>query len=74
MIAKIAVDTAAFGFDKLFDYAVPESLEEKAKPGCRVLVSFGAGAQKRQGMIFALSESPEDQGVKIKNISAVLDG
>lgn len=74
MIAKIAVDKAAFGFDKLFDYAVPESLEEKAKPGCRVLVSFGAGAQKRQGMIFALSGSPEDQGVKIKNIYAVLDG
>ena len=39
MIAKIAVDKAAFGFDKLFDYSVPKELERRAKPGCRVLVS-----------------------------------
>ncbi len=73
MVAKIAVDKAAFGFDKLFDYSVPESLEGKAKIGCRVLVSFGQGAQKRQGMIFELAENAEDAAVKIKDISAVLD-
>lgn len=73
MIAKIAVDKAAFGFDKLFDYALPKAMEEKAKPGCRVLVSFGAGAQKRQGMIFAVAESPDGPGIKIKSVSALLD-
>lgn len=73
MIAKTAVDKAAFGFDRLFDYSVPPALESRAKPGCRVLVSFGAGAQKRQGMIFEIAEEPEDTQVKIKEISAVLD-
>lgn len=73
MIAKIAVDKAAFGFDKLFDYSVPKELERRAKPGCRVLVSFGAGAQKRQGMIFETAAEPEDSSVKIKDIAAVLD-
>ena len=29
MFAKIAIDKAAFGFDKLFDYSVPEKFEEK---------------------------------------------
>ena len=46
MIAKIAVDKAAFGFDRLFDYAVPAYLEEKTKIGCRVMVPFGAGEKK----------------------------
>lgn len=72
MIAKIAVDKAAFGFDKLFSYEVPPYLETKAKPGCRVLVSFGTSDQKRQGMIFALTEYPEDT-VKLKPITCVLD-
>lgn len=73
MIAKIAVDKAAFGFDRLFDYSVPKRFEHSAKPGCRVLVSFGAGAQKRQGMIFEIANSAENEGIKIKEISAVLD-
>lgn len=73
MIAKIAVDKAAFGFDRLFDYSVPKEWEQRAKTGCRALVPFGAGGQKRQGMIFALAEEPEDAGVKIKDIAAVLD-
>ena len=55
MFAKIAIDEAAFGFDKLFDYSVPEKFSEKIKPGCRVMVPFGAGGKKRQGMVFSLS-------------------
>ena len=72
MIAKIAVDKAAFGFDRLFDYEVPPFLEAKAKPGCRVLISFGTSAQKRQGMIFAVGERA-DGTVKLKPITSVLD-
>lgn len=73
MFAKIAIDKAAFGFDKLFDYEIPGYLNAKAKVGKRVLVPFGAGEKKRQGMIFELCEAPEDANVKIKSISAVLD-
>lgn len=73
MIAKIAVDKAAFSFDKLFDYSVPEYLEPKTRVGCRVLVPFGTGGQKRQGMVFALSTEPEEKTVKLKDITCVLD-
>lgn len=73
MIARIAVDKAAFSFDKLFDYSVPDYLESKIRIGCRVLVPFGAGEQKRQGMVFGLSEKPEDDSVKLKDITCVLD-
>ncbi len=73
MIAKIAVDKASFGFDKLFDYSVPKDLEEKIKIGSRVMVSFGSGEKKRQGMVFELAESGDDNSKKIKEIAFLLD-
>ena len=73
MIAKIAVDKAAFGFDRLFDYAVPAYLEDKTKIGCRVMVPFGAGEKKRQGMVFGLSEKFEGDPKKLKSIAFLLD-
>ena len=73
MIAKIAVDKASFGFDKLFDYAVPAEMEEKIKTGCRVMVPFGAGGQKRQGMVFELSDGFDGDPKKLKSIAFLLD-
>lgn len=35
-IAKVAVEQAAFHFDKFYDYCLPEALEP-VEPGCRVL-------------------------------------
>lgn len=73
MIAKIAVDKAAFGFDKLFDYFVPNEFENKIKVGCRVMVPFGAGEKRRQGMVFEITEEIKDDARKIKEISSLLD-
>ena len=73
MFAKIAIDKAAFGFDKLFDYSVLAEFSEKIKPGCRVMVPFGAGGKKRQGMVFSLSEKPEGDPNKVKEIAFLLD-
>ena len=73
MIAKIAVDKAAFGFDKLFDYAVPAHLEGKVKTGCRVMVPFGAGGKKRQGMVFGIAENSEGDPEKLKSVAFLLD-
>lgn len=71
MIAKVAVDNAAFSFDDAFDYAIPEKLKNEVRPGVRVLVPFGNSSKKRQGVVFALRENSEAK--KLKNISAVLD-
>lgn len=72
MTAKIAIDKAAFGFDRLFDYNIPKNFEHAARRGCRVMVPFGSGNQKRQGMIFEVSEG-EASAAKIKDIFSVLD-
>ena len=56
LIAKVALENVSYHFDKAYDYCVPESLRERARPGCRVSVPFGRGNQKRFGMLFSLSE------------------
>ncbi len=69
--AKVAVSSAAFSFDKAFDYAVPDSLVTKALPGMRVTVPFGAGNKPRIGIIFELADTTESK--KVKKITEVLD-
>lgn len=54
LIAKVALENVSYHFDKAYDYCVPESLRERARPGCRVSVPFGRGNQKRFGMLFSL--------------------
>ncbi len=57
LIAEIALQGAAFSFDKLYTYAVPEKFWSQAKPGCRAQVPFGKGNINRQGMIFGVCEA-----------------
>lgn len=71
MIAGVAVEKAAYHFDKLYSYSVPVDLREKVVPGCRVTVPFGTGNRKRQGMVFTVGE--ETQISRIKPLSSVLD-
>lgn len=69
--AKVAVENTAYYFDKLFDYSVPVEYCELASPGCRVLVPFGRGNKRRQGIIFDISDSAEYE--KTKPVSVLLD-
>lgn len=50
---KVAVDNAAFKFDKLYSYDVPNSLSQFARVGARVLVPFGKAAP-RMGVVLEL--------------------
>ncbi|MET9674344.1 primosomal protein N' [Streptomyces sp. NPDC006482] len=49
-VARVVVNKGSLHLDQFFDYAVPEELDETARPGVRVRVRFGAGAhQVRNG-------------------------
>ncbi|WP_046918275.1 primosomal protein N' family DNA-binding protein, partial [Streptomyces stelliscabiei] len=49
-VARVLVDKGVLHLDRYFDYAVPEELDEVARPGVRVRVRFGAGGRNvRQG-------------------------
>lgn len=71
--AKVAVENTAYDFDKEFDYLIPRELLSRVRPGCRVLVPFGAGNRRRQGMIFEIT-SDIDSAIPLKPISELLDG
>lgn len=76
IVAKVAVDNTVYHFDKAFDYLVPNELLSSAEPGRRVMVPFGTGNSKRQGMILELSKQPPANIAnyhQLKKIAAVLD-
>ncbi|MER5967399.1 primosomal protein N' [Streptomyces sp. NPDC002057] len=45
-VARVVVNKGSLHLDQFFDYAVPEELDEVARPGVRVRVRFGAGAHQ----------------------------
>lgn len=71
LTVSVALDHTAYHFDKLYDYAVPQSLCQGAQPGVRVLVPFGKGNVRRQGVILYVNPTPNGQ--KLKEVSALLD-
>ncbi len=71
VIAKVAVEKTAYHFDKPYDYLVPKQLCESALVGCRVMVPFGSGNRKRQGIILGLHSVGDVE--KLKPIVSVLD-
>ncbi|MBQ8538281.1 MAG: primosomal protein N' [Ruminococcus sp.] len=72
LIAGIAVDNTVYHFDKIFDYVVPQSLSNSITEGCRVLVPFGRGNKKRQGMVMYIKTEDCDIS-KLKDVHSVLD-
>jgi len=64
--ARVAVNVPV---DKVFHYAVPDSLQEQIGPGKRVLVPFGP--RKTVGFCVGLDDSSDVE--KTKNIIAVID-
>ena len=70
MVAGVAVEKTTYTFDKIFEYAVPASICSRAKKGARVVVPFGRGNRKRQGIIFKIHNRSHDG---LKSIISVLD-
>ena len=62
LVAKVALSGATLSFDKLYTYAIPTQLHSVLKKGARVLVPFGKGNIKKQGMVFGI-ENEELEGL-----------
>ena len=69
-LAQVAVENTVYHFDKLFTYRVPEPLQDRVRPGVRVMVPFGTGNRERVGMVFALGGQEEG---RLKAVHTVLD-
>lgn len=70
-IAKIALSAATFAIDRPYDYLVPEELSP-LPPGVRVIVPFGAGNRRIEGLVLAVEERPLPEK-RLKSILTRLD-
>ena len=68
LIAEVAVNGTAYSFDTLFSYSLPENMRISA--GCRVLVPFGRGNQRKIGVVMRTTEGDTS---KLKKIIARID-
>ncbi len=71
LVAQVAIDGATGAFDKLYSYRIPTAFISTAKAGIRVTVPFGRGNLTKQGIIFKIIETEENE--KIKEISFLTD-
>lgn len=72
-IAAVAVHSTAYAFDKPFHYLLPPELYRPSLEGCRVVVPFGRGNQKRVGLVLSISESIGETRRGLKCILSVAD-
>jgi len=70
-VAKIAVSAATFHIDKPYEYLIPDSIIYQTVPGMRVLVPFGSGNRKTEGVV--LSIVTESGQKRLKSIDSLLD-
>lgn len=72
--ALVAVEGLVYHFDAPYSYRIPFELEPSALPGCRVMVPFGNGNRKKQGLILSVKPLFEaDNSMKLKSIASVID-
>lgn len=70
-ICVVAVDVATYAIDKLYTYRLPEPICDQVDVGCRVLVPFGPGNKRTEGIILNLQElSARDH---LKPVIEILD-
>ncbi len=72
MYANVIIDITNEKLDKVFQYQVPDELEETLAVGSEVKVPFGSGNRQATGYIISFSEQPDYDPDKIKPIAGVV--
>ncbi len=72
LVAQVAVEQTTYHFDKPYSYDGSQFAGELCV-GCRVLVPFGKGDRRRQGIVLHLDDAEDTDAVAYKPIVSVLD-
>lgn len=72
--AGVIVDISLEKLDRVFDYKIPEKLQEKVYPGVLVWVPFGMGNRRIKGYVVSLSDRCDYEESKVKSILSLCDG
>ncbi len=71
MIAKIVLNKNSHATDRLFDYKVPEFMENDISVGSRIKVPFGRNNKLAEGYVYALAD--ESDFSNLKELSGFID-
>ena len=71
-LARVALSAATYAIDKPYTYSVPAELAARALPGVRVIVPFGAGNRRTEGLILAV-ETVSTADPRCKAVLTLLD-
>ncbi|HHT16396.1 MAG TPA: primosomal protein N' [Papillibacter sp.] len=70
-VARTAVSVATYHIDRPYDYKIPPELDGRVQPGMRVVIPFGQGNRRTEGLVLSVME---DTGQRVlKNIDTVVD-
>ena len=70
---KVALAGTTYAIDKPYDYLAGGELGERVRPGMRVLVPFGAGNRRTEGIVLTPPSGSALPEGKLKSILTVLD-
>ena len=73
LYGDIIIDISHEAVDRVFQYEIPEHLQEKIQIGVSVFVPFGSGNHIRKGYIVGLGTVPNFEPSKIKSIHSIDD-
>ncbi|EOS26379.1 primosomal protein N' [Lachnospiraceae bacterium 3-1] len=72
--ANIVIDISHEKLDKTFQYKVPEQWKEELSVGMQVEIPFGNGSRKTTGYVVELTDTPEYDLEKMKEITRIVEG
>ncbi len=72
-IASVAVDGAAYHYDRPYSYRIPDDMAGMVLPGARVTVPFGSGNKRCRGVILSISDKNDDNGANCKPLLSIVD-
>lgn len=74
MYANIIIDITNEKLDKIFQYYIPEELEEELSVGTEVVVPFGKGNREIHGYVTGFAKHPDYDPEKIKPVFGKAEG
>lgn len=73
MFADVIIDIQHEKLDKVFQYRIPENLEQKLEPGMKVVVPFGKGNRQTQGYVIAVTDTCDYDLSKVKSVLSIAE-
>lgn len=74
LYANVIIDISHEKLDKAFQYKVPQKLRGNLAVGMQVEVPFGNGNRRNTGYVVELTDEPEYDIAKLKEIAGVVEG